>query len=330
MNIKYLIFITYIFCSISHANDFEKNTDITDQLNEALKKNKIVTIEAGDYKIDAVKSIKVQNNSIIKMSKDTRLKIIPNGNPKYSVFDIKNVQNVEISGGQIIGDKYSHLNNEGEWGMGFDIRDSQNISIRDMSISKMWGDGIYLGSNGKNSNYNINLSNLKIDDNRRQGISIISINTLKANNIIISQTKGKSPMNGIDIEPHNKKNILQNIEINNLKSINNFAAGVQISLKDYNNSPNPISINISNYSDTGSRFGLKINGIKTNVKGKINIDTVNLSNNKTSNYCFQDWSNNHIEVNIKNLKHDKKYVENQHQWCTPYIQSNFLKISKIK
>ncbi|EHU3217349.1 TPA: right-handed parallel beta-helix repeat-containing protein [Acinetobacter baumannii] len=330
MNFKHLIFILYMFGSISHAQDFEENTDITDQLNEALRKNKTVIIGAGNYKIDAVKSIKVQNNSIIKMSKDTRLKVIPNRNPKYSVFNIKNVKNVEISGGQIIGDKYTHLNNDGEWGMGFDIRDSQNISIMDMSITKMWGDGIYLGTNGENSNYNINFSNLKIEDNRRQGISIISVNRLKANNIIISKTKGKSPMNGIDIEPHNKKNILQNIEINNLRSVNNFAAGVQISLKDYNNSPYPISINISNFSDIGSRFGLKINGITTNVKGKINIDTVNLSNNITSNYCFQDWSNNNIEVSIKNLKNDKKYIENQHQWCTPYIQNKFLRISKTK
>lgn len=329
MNFKYLILITYMFCSISYAQNFEQNSDITDQLNIALKNNKNVSIPPGDYKIDAVKSIKPQNGSILTISKDARLNVIPNGSSSYKVFDISNLQNVTITGGQLIGDKYSHLNKNGEWGMGIDIRDSQNISISDMSINKMWGDAIYLGSNGKNSNYNIKLLNLKMDDNRRQGISIINVNTLKANNVIISNTKGKSPMNGVDIEPHNKNNILQNIEFSNLKSINNFATGFQISLKDYNNSKNPISIKISNYSDSGSRFGLKINGIKTAVKGHINIDTVNFSNNKTSNYCFKDWSNNKIEVNIKNLKHDQNYVKNKHEWCTPYIQNNFLKIHKI-
>ena len=328
MNLKYLILITYAFCSISHAQNFEQNSDITDQINKELKRTKIVSIPAGDYKVDAIKSIKPQNGSIITMSKNTRLRVIPNGSSSYRLFDIRNVKNVQISGGQLIGDKYSHLNKNGEWGMGIDIRDSQNISISDMSISKMWGDAIYLGSNGKNSNYNIKLLNLKMDDNRRQGISIISVDTLKANNIIISNTKGKSPMNGVDIEPNNNKNILQNIEFKNLRSINNFAAGFQISLKKYNNSTNPISIKVSNYSDNGSRFGLKINGIKTAVKGHIEIDTANLTKNKTSNYCFQDWSNNKIEVNIKNLKHDKKYVENKHEWCTPYVQNNFLRIHK--
>lgn len=329
MNPKYLILITSVFCSMSYAQNFQLNSDITDKLNTALKNNKNVTIPPGDYKIDALKSIKPQNGSIITMSQNTRLSVIPNRSGSYKVFDISNLKNVTITGGQLIGDKYTHLNKTGEWGMGIDIRDSQNISISNMSINKMWGDAIYLGSNGKNSNYNIKLLNLKMDDNRRQGISIISVNTLKANNIIISNTKGKSPMNGVDIEPHNKNNILQNIEFSTLKSVNNFAAGFQISLRDYNNSINPISVKISNYSDNGSRFGLKINGIKTAVKGQINIDTVNFSKNKTSNYCFQDWSNNKIEVNIKNLKHDKKYVENKHEWCTPYTQSNFLKIHKI-
>ncbi|MGB9037636.1 MAG: right-handed parallel beta-helix repeat-containing protein [Acinetobacter calcoaceticus] len=327
MKLKYLIYIISFSCCISHAQSFIQNTDITDQINEALKNNNSVNIGPGNYKIDAEKSIKVQNNSIIKMSKDTRLYVIPNGNTNYSVFNINNVHNVQIIGGQIIGDKYSHLNNNGEWGMGFDIRDSQNIYISDVSISKMWGDAIYLGSNGKNSNYNIKLLNLKLDDNRRQGISIINVNKLILEDTIISNTKGKSPMNGIDIEPHSNKNILQNIKINNLKSINNIAAGLQISLKDYNYSVNPISINISNYSDTGSRFGLKINGINTPVKGEINIDTINFSNNKTSNYCFKDWKNNKIKVNIKNLKNDKEYVKNQHEWCTPYKQNKYLKVN---
>lgn len=327
MNFKYLTFSISLFSCISHAQPFIQNTDITDQVNTSLKNSNSVNIGPGDYKIDAEKSIKIQNNSIVKMSKDTRLHVIPNGSTNYSVFNINNVNNVKIEGGQIIGDKYSHLNNNGEWGMGFDIRDSQNIYISDVSINTMWGDAIYLGSNGKNSNYNIKLLNLKLDDNRRQGISIISANKLTIEDTIISNTKGKSPMNGIDIEPQNNKNILQNIKINNLKSINNIAAGLQISLKDYNYSLNPISISISNYSDMGSRFGLKINGINTPVKGEINIDTVDLSKNKTSNYCFQNWENNKIQVVIKNLKNDKEYVKNQHEWCTPYKKNRYLKVN---
>ena len=59
--------------------------------------------------------------------------------------------------------------------MGVEIRDSQNISISNMSIDKMWGDAIYVGTAGKNSTYNIKLNNIRMNENRRQGISIISV-----------------------------------------------------------------------------------------------------------------------------------------------------------
>lgn len=41
MNPKYLILITSVFCSMSsYAQSFELNSDITDELNTALKNNK--------------------------------------------------------------------------------------------------------------------------------------------------------------------------------------------------------------------------------------------------------------------------------------------------
>ena len=221
MNFKYLILITTMFCSISYAQKFEQNSDITDQLNVELKKNKKVTIPSGDYKIDAVKSIKPQNGSVITMSKNTRLSVIPNGSSIYKVFDISNLQNVTITGGQLIGDKYSHLNKNGEWGMGIDIRDSKNITISNMEISKMWGDAIYLGNLKNYSNSNIFLSNIVMDDNRRQGISVITAKNLNASNLVIKNTSGTGPASGIAIEPNNNKSYLDGLFFRNIITENN-------------------------------------------------------------------------------------------------------------
>lgn len=323
-----MLIIYMPFSALAHGENFIDGTDITDILNQKISSANTVVIPKGRFKIDAVKSIVLKDNVTIKLDPKTYLEVIPNKAKNYQVFRIHNVKNINISGGNLIGDKHTHLDNKGEWGMGVEIKDSQNINISNMNIDKMWGDAIYIGTHGKNSNYNISLSNIKMNDNRRQGVSIISVEKLLANNIEISNTKGRSPMNGVDIEPNNNLNVLKNIEFNNLKSFNNVAAGFQISLHKYNESKNEISIKLNNYVDYGSRFGIKINGIITPVKGDILINNANISNSKTSNYCFQHWENNKINVNINKIQHDKKYVENQPEWCTSYDFNKNIKIIK--
>lgn len=297
MNFKYLILITTMFCSISYAQKFEQNSDITDQLNVELKKHKKVVIPSGDYKIDAVKSIKPQNGSVITMSKNTRLTVIPNGSSIYKVFDISNLQNVTITGGQLIGDKYSHLNKNGEWGMGIDIRDSKNITISNMEISKMWGDAIYLGGNNNFSNSDIVLSNIIMNDNRRQGISVITAKNLNAKNLTIKNTSGTGPASGIAIEPNNNKSHLENLIFKNITTENNKGAGIQITLKFYKNPKNPVSISVINHQDNRSTFGSIVNGIDSTQAGQINFNKLSYKNNSNSNTCFSNWSN--TKFNIK-------------------------------
>ncbi|HDU8210431.1 right-handed parallel beta-helix repeat-containing protein [Acinetobacter baumannii] len=319
-----------IISSIAFANSnlFQDNMDITDLVNNKIKENSLIKIPAGNFKINAEKSIILKNNVTIEMSPKTVLNVIPNEAKSYQVFKIHNVNNVRISGGTIIGDKYTHRGTKGEWGTGIEIKDSQNIYLSNIIIKKMWGDAIYIGNNGKNSNSNLNLINLKLDDNRRQGISVVSVNGLFANNIIISNTRGKSPMSGIDIEPNNNRNILKNIKFSQISTVNNAGDGFQISLKKYNNSMQGVSISLSEYNDYGSRSGIRIQGLKTPVIGEININKVNLKNNKISNYCFKDWENNKVKIKITNLLHDKEYIKNQDKWCSPYTNNDFLKVVK--
>ncbi|ERS01378.1 hypothetical protein Q674_13120 [Acinetobacter sp. COS3] len=331
------IFSFFILSSIFNVEagvltSLKKNTDITDILNKEIQSSvstSLLEIPSGKYLIDATKSIQVRDNLNLKLQSDTELIVIPNNQKNYSVFQIHNAENVRITGGIITGDRYTHLDTTGEWGMGIEIKDSQNIFINNMSINEMWGDAIYIGSKGKNSNYNITLKNIKINENRRQGISIISVDTLNAEDIIISNTKGKSPMNGVDIEPNNHSNILKNINFLNLISFNNFAAGFEVSLKKYGNSKNLISINLKNYTDHGSRFGIKISNIPSKTKGYINIEKASLKNNKTSNLCFKSESQNKLRINITKLKHDKDYVKLPSAWCDSQNINKNLKIEKL-
>ena len=329
MKFKYLSLVVWAFCSSAFAQNFVENTDITDQVNAELVKNKTVSIPSGDFKIDANKSIQPPSGSSIKMQSGTRLFVIPNRHDSSRVFKVSNVNNVKITGGQLIGDKYTHLNGKGEWGMGVEIRDSQNISVSNMKISKMWGDGIYIATNGANANKNITLSSLTMNDNRRQGITITSVDTLNASNIRISNTGGTNPANAVDIEPNNNKAVLRNINFNGLTTYDNAGVGFQVSLKHYNNSPKPISISLRNHNDNGSNFGFVINGLTSPVKGSIDIDGVKYKTNKKNNFCFNSWQNN-VTVNVRNISYDKENTFPKHSWCLDYNQESKIKISRAQ
>ncbi|MDQ9022744.1 right-handed parallel beta-helix repeat-containing protein [Acinetobacter sichuanensis] len=332
MNLQNLIFVISFSCFTLpvSAFSFVEGKDITEQLNQAIKElyvGEVLEIPAGRYKVDANKSIVLKSNISINLSPQTYLEIIPNNSQSYKLFKIHNLKNVNINGGNLIGDKYTHEGKSGEWGMGVEIRDSQNISISNMNINQMWGDAIYIGSNGKNLNKNIILKNIAMNDNQRQGLSVISVENLYASNLSIYNTSGKSPMSGIDIEPNSPSNILKNINFNNIKTGNNKGAGFLISLNQYKKSNNEISIYLSNFSDEGSKMGLRISNADPSVKGLININKIQLKNNKVSNYCIRKWSNNKIKVSIQGLIHDMPYT-NKKEWCSPYENSLYLNISK--
>ena len=50
-----------------------------------------------------------------------------------------------LSGGRIIGDRDNHLGTTGEWGHGIMIRGSSRVTVRDIHISRCWGDGVSIG-----------------------------------------------------------------------------------------------------------------------------------------------------------------------------------------
>lgn len=282
---------------MSSSAKFVENTDITSYVNSLIQKNKTVTIPSGNYRVDATKSIKLKNGTQLQMSSGTKLHVIPNSKDSYRVFLIKNIKNASISGGEIIGDKYNHLGKTGEWGMGIEIRDSQNINISNISINKMWGDAMYVGTSGKNTTYNINLNNIEMNDNRRQGLTIISADTLNAKNIKARNTSGASPSSGIDIEPNDGSKVLKNITLDFITTSNNAGPGIQIGLSRYNNSKTPISISIKNHTDIGSQYGLLMGAINANPSGIISMNFLNYTKSKTPS-CFNSWSNKRINVKI--------------------------------
>lgn len=172
-----------------------------------------ITIESGNYPVSINTTtrncINVNSNTDVKLNGTIKLK--PNDFGSYNIIQVSG-KDINIFGtGSIIGDKHTHTGKTGEWGMGINIINGNNISISGITIKECWGDCIYIG---KKSN-NIKIDGCKIDNARRQGISITSGNSITISNCNITNVKGTAPEYAIDIEP-NKNDTIDNIILDNI------------------------------------------------------------------------------------------------------------------
>ena len=229
-------------------------TDDTEAIQKAINSASTIFFSSKTYMINAETSLYPQNSSHIILNNNTILKVIPNSNSNYEIFDIKGKDNVIIEGGILEGDKDTHLGSDGQWGMGISINgNSENILIKNMIMRYFWGDGLYI-----NKAKNVKTQNNIFESNRRQGISIISVNKYYSLNDSAFNTQGSDPEDGIDIEPNNDNDELRSIVIENFYSENNHGAGIQIFAMNKTNPDYPIEITIINHTDVSSSHALSI------------------------------------------------------------------------
>jgi parallel beta-helix repeat protein len=161
----------------------------------------IVYVPDGVYMVDPVMSVLIKSNMTFKMAQNAIIKAIPNNQGLYHILKVLNAINVNILGGIIQGDRYTHTASDGEWGMGLSILSSTNVYV-DYTIAKdCWGDGFYLGRQGASGNFNLILDRVIADNNRRSGVGFIDGDGVIIKNSIFKDSIGTAPQVGIDIEP---------------------------------------------------------------------------------------------------------------------------------
>lgn len=252
--------------------------DVTQKINEMIKicadkKVKTINFNSGVYDVarseDTKVCIALKSNLSINMKDDTIIKIKTNDKTHYDIFNLDNIHDVEINGGVIEGDKGRHTGSTGEWGHGIALYNSQNIRINNVVCKKCWGDGIYIGVNSaEQSCKNILINNVLCDDNRRQGLSVISVDGLKVLNSEFDRTDGANPKSGIDFEPNDSKNILKNILIDNVTTLNNEGPGILIYLSNLDQTSQPVDITVNNHKSVSDKATFQTFN-KNQVKGSI-------------------------------------------------------------
>lgn len=236
-------------------------TDDTAAINKTIdyaysKGGGTVFVPDGTYMINVSSSscVKLRSNIKLMLSSNATLKAMPTNSSLYAIVKAGAVNNVEIVGGKIVGDRYKHLSTSGEAGRGIQITGSNNVRVADVLISDCWGDGIYIGSNTvQNYSEDVVIEGVTVENNRRSGITVISVKGLKITDVQIDKTNGTVPQCGLNFEPNYNTDFLQNVFVENLAVTNCIGYGMQIGVGDYAYSPTAVDITAINYIDSNNR-----------------------------------------------------------------------------
>jgi parallel beta helix pectate lyase-like protein len=182
-----------------------------------------VYVPKGTFNVDAVKGLQLRTGINFVVGVGGVLKAIPNAAHFSSVLVAQGVHDVSLTiNGSIIGDLNTHLVPTGEWGMGISVLSSQKVGIGGFGrVTQCWGDGIYL-QDAKD----VIVREITSDRNRRNGMSVISVDGLKVFKCIFSNTQGTDPQAGLDMEPDDSTQFIKNVEVAYCQFIDNAGAGV--------------------------------------------------------------------------------------------------------
>lgn len=213
-------------------------TDDTDAINKALEHSNVLNMNAKTYLVSAnteTATAIMANNKTINGNGAT-IKIKPFSGESYQIICAEG--NTRISNLTIIGERDEHTGTSGEWGMGISLSNSNYANIENVTIKNCWGDGIYLASKnsdtGENGCANVTIVNCTIDNNRRNGISIVNCNNFIIDGCTISNTNGTNPQCGIDIERNHDNEITKGVIKNSTFIDNHFSHILQDNSSDTN------------------------------------------------------------------------------------------------
>lgn len=135
-----------------------------------------------------------------------------------------------------------------------------NFQILGLTIKDTGGDGIYVGASQGLYSDKVLIKDVTLDNNYRQGISVISARDLVIDNAVILNTNGTSPQAGIDFEPNTADQRLENFVVRNSIINGNGTHGILFATNNLVNPTQQVSGTIENLTlvgNTGS--GIKLN-----------------------------------------------------------------------
>ena len=250
--------------------------DYTSYLQAAINRYSNLVFPAFPIMVNS-SGLTIPSNKTITFLTGSKIVLKPTSLATYDIIDIAGATNVTLYNPVVVGDRLKHIGTVGESGVGIGIRGSSLVTIYSPNVSNCWGDGIYIGQvDSKINCKTIVIKDAKLTKNRRDGISIISVDGLTLENCYAAYTDGTSPFCGINFEANNPSCVMTNINVTNAKTEFNLGSGIQIGIKRMLGQGNrTVSMNFLNHVDNKSglrSFKAACNYITTATSGIMYAD----------------------------------------------------------
>ncbi|MCF2516443.1 right-handed parallel beta-helix repeat-containing protein [Dyadobacter sp. CY351] len=209
------------------------------------------------------------------------------------------IQNVTIKGNNVVFKDQKANYTSGQQRHIFTMLGVTNVTIEGIAANNSGGDGYYIGSSvWQKFSQNVKLINISADNNRRQGLSIVSGKNIEIISPVLTNTNGVAPSAGIDIEPDNADEFLEGIRITNPITKNNVGGGIVILIDDFKGTNRVVDITVTNHHDDGSFYGTYISKATGAIAGSIVFQNPLWKNNKSNGLCVSNYSVNACTIQV--------------------------------
>jgi len=253
-----LLIILFIFyCQITYSQKVKASVFGIDQNDDTQCLLKAIMSDVDTIIVDninrpwLVRPLRFENltNKTIIFEEGVALCAVPGAfkNPTDDLLRFSNSFNIKLIGNNtsISMNKEEYI--DGEWRHIISLRNCKNIMIKGFHLRDSGGDGIYISGLGEDTfSENITIEDVLSSNNKRQGMSIISVRNLIVKNSHFSKTNGTLPEAGIDIEPNRPEDRIVNVNFENCVFSENNHSGIKIALHNLTSNSFQVSISFKN------------------------------------------------------------------------------------
>lgn len=246
-----------------------------------------------------IKRLNLRSNKTITLEEGTVIEGLGTLGAEERMILMNNVQNIAIKGNNVVFKDQKAKYTSGEQRHIFAMLGVTNVTIEGVAANNSGGDGFYIGvSSTQKYSENVKLFNVSADNNRRQGLSIVSGKNIEVISSVFSNSNGTAPNAGIDIEPNNPDEFLEGIRITNPTTRNNVGAGIVILIDDFKGTNRVVDITITNHNDDGSAYGTYVSRATGSIAGTITFQNPVWKNNRLNGFCASNYSSNACTIQV--------------------------------
>jgi len=134
----------------------------------------------------------------------------------------------------------------GEWRHVINLRSASDITVEGLTLRDSGGDGVYAGvssvAGAAHHCSNITLRNVTATNNRRNGLSVISVDGMLVESSVFQTSSGTSPEAGVDFEPNDAQSRLAGIVMRDCRIDFNATYGLIVSLGNLDATSAPVGL----------------------------------------------------------------------------------------